>query len=59
MTVQEATQSMFFKASSQETLHPYLAYVNIDVKIVPYSKCLFSDCLNHDSTSVTLFCWIP
>jgi hypothetical protein len=55
MAVQEATQSMFFKAPSQATLHPFLAYVNIDDKIVPYSMCVFSDSFNHDSTSVNSF----
>lgn len=55
MTIQEATQSMFSKAPSQATLRPFLAYVNIDNKIVPYSMCVFSDSLNHDSTTVNSF----
>jgi hypothetical protein len=55
MTVQDATQGMFFNAPSQATLHPFLAYINIDGKIVPHSMCVFSDCLNHDAISVNAF----
>lgn len=43
MAVQDATQKMFFNAPKQATLHPFLAYVSIAEKIVPYSMCVFSD----------------
>lgn len=55
MIVQDATQAMFFNAPRQGTLHPFLAYLNINGKIVPHSMCVFSDCLNHDALSVNAF----
>jgi hypothetical protein len=46
---------MFFNAPRQVTLHPFLAYLNINGKMVPHSMCVFSDCLNHDAVSVNAF----
>ena len=55
MTVQDATQGMFFNVPSQATLHPFLAYINIDGKTVLRSMCVFSDFQNHDAISVNAF----
>ena len=53
ITIQNATQNLFFDTPKQANLHPFLAYVA--EKIVPYSMRCFSDSLNHDAVSVNTF----
>ncbi len=53
MLSQDSTQSSF--VPPQCTLHTFIAYINVDGKIISHSMCVFSNDMNHNTVVVHTF----
>ncbi|KZR96408.1 Cc8L18.2-like protein [Daphnia magna] len=52
MLSQDSTQSSFFSPPPQCTLPTFIAYINLDGKIISHSMCVFSNDMNHNTAAV-------
>ena len=55
MLSQDSTQSSFVCPPPQCSLHTFIAYINVDGKIISHSMCVFSNDMNHNTVAVHTF----